>query len=251
MELSKVIGMESIKAEMEKLIKNINAYKKGGARIPNYIINLDAGNGQTLATEIITDILVDNKLREFHGLDEYLEYKPDGSMADIKLMFADIEDNAVYDNGYKGVVSIDVTKLVNVQNGYEMKYFEEHIKKVSETATIIIYCSSILGIKGTKLKERISNIIGNVREINVSEYTSENFANMVIQNITERGISISEANKVVKVLSEVISKNEVKSAKEAVELAEKLVFYADYSGLKPILNFGKANDFKKNYSKEI
>ena len=45
----------------------------------------------------IFKILAEYKLREFHGLDEYLEYKPDGSKASIDWMFSDIEDNAIYD----------------------------------------------------------------------------------------------------------------------------------------------------------
>lgn len=250
MEMTRVIGMDNIKTEMKMLVDNSNAYKKGGARVPNYIINLDAGNGQTFTTETITDVLVNNRLREFHGLDEYLEYKPDGTMANIKWMFADIADNAVYDNGYKGVVSVDVTKLANVQNGFEMKYFEEHLKEVSETATIIVYCSTSLGNKGIKLKDKIRSMIGNVKEIDICEYTSFDLADMVIQNISERGIDIPDKNKVTKILSDVISKTEVKSAKAAVGLAEKLVFYADYSELVPVLNFRKANDFKNNYCKE-
>lgn len=250
MEKLRIIGMHDVRNEMERLVCNTNAYRKGGAKIPNFIINLDPGNGQTFATETITDILVNYKLREFHGLDEYLEYKPDGSLANIKWMFADIEDNAVYDNGYKGVISIDITRLASNQNGYEMKYFEEHLGKVAETATIILYCSTNIGVKGDRLKDRLSKVIGNVKEIEAYEYSSTDFAEMIIQNITERGIEVPDENKVIKVLSEVISIKDVKTAKSAVALAENLVFYADYSKAIPVLNFGKAKDFKTNYCKE-
>lgn len=250
MEKLRIIGMHEIRKELEKLVHNANAYRKGGAKVPNFIINLDSGNGQTFATETITDVLSANKLREFHGLDEYLEYKPDGTLPNIKWMFADIEDNAVYDNGYKGVVSIDITKLVKNQNGYEMKYFEEHLGNVAETATIILYCSTNMGVKGERLKDRLSKVIGNVKEIESYEYSATDFAEMVIQNITDRGIVVPDENKVVKVLGEVISMKDVKSAKEAVALAEKLVFYADYSKVIPVLSFRKAISFKTNYCKE-
>ena len=247
MEMFRMVGMYDIKSEMEKLVGNANAYRKGGAKIPHFIINLDAGNGQTFVTEEITDVLVNHKLREFHGLDEYLEYKPDGSLGNLKWMFADIADNAVYDNKYKGVISIDITNFAGNQNGYEMKYFEENLEKIAETATIILYCSTNMGIKGEKLKDRLGKVIGNVKKMEAYEYTSEDFANMVIQNITERGVEILDEKKVAKVLGEVITVKEVKTAKAAVALAEKILFYVDYSKMIPTLSFGKANDFKTNY----
>ncbi len=252
MEMEKVIGMTNIKMEMNSLLVHSDAYKKGGANVPNYYITMEEGNGQTHVTEAITDLLANHKLREFHGLDEFLEYRTDGTLSNIKWIFADIDDNAVYDNGYKGVVAIDVTKLVNNQNGYEMKYFEEHISLLSKTATIILYCSKTTGLKAEKLRTRLCDVIGNdkVKIIEEYKYSSLEYAQMVICNIEERGIKVPNKNRIIKVLSEVITDKEVKNAKSAVELAEKLVFYADYSGIIPVLDFGEAKNFKENFCKE-
>lgn len=250
MEMEKVIGMTDVKTEMNTLLANASAYIKGGAQIPNFFISMESGNGQTFTTETITDLLVSNKLREFHGLDEFLEYKTDGTLPNIKWIFADIEDNAVYDTGYKGVVAIDVTKLAGNQNGYEMKYFEEHLESVSENATIILFCSKSAGLKGEKIKDRLCKLIGNVKVIEEYQYTSNDYAEMVVQNIEDRGIEVSNVDKVVKVLSEVISDKEVCNAKSAVALAEQLVFYADYSRIIPVLDFGEAKKFKNSFLKE-
>lgn len=250
MENIRFIGMNEIKKEMLNLIKYEDVYKKSNAKIPHFAIMLDSGNGQTYITEVVTDVLVNHELREFHGIDEYLEYKTDGTLSNLKLMFSDIDDNAIYDNAYKGVVAIDVSKIAGVQNEYQMKYLEEQLKKVSETATIVLYYATTLGKRGETLIRRLCDVIGNVRIIKHEEYTAHELAEMVVQNILERGIVVSDEDKVVKVLSEVVAQSEIKSAKAAVMMAEKLVFYADYSKPIPVLNFGEEKDFKNNFCKE-
>ncbi len=252
MEMEKIIGITGVKSELNSLVEHSDAYTKGGAVVPHFYINMDAGNGQTYTTEAITDLLVSHKLREFHGLDDFLEYRTDGTLPNIKWIFADICDNAVYDVDYKGVVAIDITKLANNQNGYEMKYFEDHLAMVSKTATIILFCSKSAGLKGDKLRDRIREVIGRdkVKVIEEYEYSSSDYAQMVVQNIEERGIEVSNEDKVIKVLSEVVTNKKIINAKSAVALAEQLVFYADYSTTIPVLDFGKVKNFKNRFCKE-
>ena len=76
---------------LSDIVRDQEAYRRGRASIPNMIIMMNPGNGQTYTTEAITDILAEYKLREFHGLDEYLEYKPDGSKASIDWMFSALD----------------------------------------------------------------------------------------------------------------------------------------------------------------
>ena len=254
MEMERVIGMTDVKMKMNKLVEeDADACKRARGRVPDFFITMDAGNGQTFVTEAITDVLASHRLREFHGLDEFLEYRTDGTLSNIKWIFADIDDNAVYDIGYKGVVAIDVTKLANNQNGYEMKYFEEHLAIVSQTATIILFCSKSAGLKGDKLRNRLCDVIGKdkMQVIDEYKYSSNDYARMIVQNIEERGIEVSNVEKVIKVLSEVIRDKEVINAKSAVALAEQLVFFADYSRVIPVLDFGEAKKFKNSFCKEV
>lgn len=246
----RLIGMNDVKSILSEIIKTGDAYKRGKACIPNLIIMMDPGNGQTYTSEAITDMLSEFGLREFHGLDEYLEYKPDGSKASIDWMFADIEDNAIYDNGYKGVVSVDISQLVSVINQYQVRYFEENIRRVSENATVILYCSTKLGVKGEKLVNRLKDALDNVRVIESYMFTPKDYAEMIVQNILERGIDVKDEEKIIKVLSEVVSEKDVKCSKDAIRLAEQLVFYADYTTAVPTLSFGKTEDFKSEFCKE-
>lgn len=246
-----LIGMDDVKALMSDIVRNKEAYKRGKASIPNMIIMKDPGNGQTYTTEAITDILLEYELREFHGLDEYLEYKPDESKASIDWMFSDIEDNAIYDNSYRGVVSVDVSSLVNVLNQYQMKEFEEKIQRVAENATVIVYCSTNLGGKGEKLVKHLKSALNNVKVINSYTFTSKDYANMIIKNILDRGIEVKDKKKIITVLGEVVSDKNVRCAKDAIRLAEQLIFYADYTKNVPVLSFGKTEDFKSEFCKEV
>lgn len=250
MEEMKLIGMHGIKKEIAKILACEKVYQKTNARIPHFIIMLDAGNGQTYVTEAITDVLVDHALRDFHGIDEYLEYKTDGTLANIKWIFSDIDDNAIYDNEYKGVVAMDISKMAGVQNEYQMKYFEEKLVKVAETATIILYCATTLGRRGETLIRRVSNSMKDVRMIEPEAYTAYDLAEMILQNILERGILVADEEKMVKLLEEFVQQSGIKTAKNAVAIAERLVFYADYSKAVPVLSLGETGNFKKNFCME-
>ena len=53
------------------------------------------------------------------------------------------------------------------------------------------------------------------------------------------------------VLGEVVSDKNVRCAKDAIRLAEQLVFYADYTKNVPVLSFGKTENFKSQFCKEV
>lgn len=251
MEKNRMIGMDPVKKMLSELVKYKEIYRRGNVQIPHMIIQMAPGNGQTYTTEAITDVLSEYKLREFRGLDEYLEYKPDESKTAIEWMFSDIEDNAIYENSYKGVVSVDVSGLVNVMNQYQMKYFEENIEKVAKNATVILYCSPNLGAKGDKLMHRLNEVLDRSKILDLYVFTPEDYAEMIVQNVEDRGIVVKDKKKVTQVLSEIVFEKEIASAKDAVHLAEQLIFYADYTREPPVLSFGKAENFKTEISKEM
>lgn len=230
------IGLNDIKDILTQMTKQGDVYRKGRVTIPHMIIMMDPGNGQTYTTETITDILSTYHLRDFHGLDEYLEYKLDGSKSNLEWVFSDIKDNAIYENYYKGVVSIDVSQLAKVLNEYQMKYFEENIKKVSEHATVILYCSTKLGVKGDKLVERLKDVLHPVRVIPAHIYTNDEYVQIIINNIMDRGIEISNKERMIRKLENIVSAREITSVKDALRLAEELVYHADYSKDIPVLN---------------
>lgn len=64
-----IIGMESIKKEMKKIVEQIDSYRIEGVKVPHIIANLTPKNGQTYVAEYITSVLQMYKLRKFCGLE--------------------------------------------------------------------------------------------------------------------------------------------------------------------------------------
>ena len=83
------IGLAGAVAAIKKNIDQAHIYHRCGLKPPHYIINLDAGNGQTTLTEYIATSYADYGVRHFGGLDMFLEYTLDGSMEQLKKVFAD------------------------------------------------------------------------------------------------------------------------------------------------------------------
>ena len=102
------IGLANAVAAIKKNIDQAHIYHRCGLKPPHYIINLDAGNGQTTLTEYIATSYADYGVRHFGGLDMFLEYTLDGSMEQLKKVFADIRACAVYTNEYEGVIAMDI-----------------------------------------------------------------------------------------------------------------------------------------------
>lgn len=243
-------GIDGVMDEMQNILRDKQVYTNRVANLPNFIILLDEGDGQTYITEVITDILVNNKLRDFNGLDEYLEYKPDGALPYIKWMFSDIEDNAIYGNEYKGVVSIDVSRLVNYQNEYQMEYFMTHLKIVVKSATVILYCDTNLEKKGERMIATLRKTLAKSDVISVDKKSSHDYARIIAQNIIDRGIDIQDKEGVVKILECTVARD-INSVREAIDWSEKLAFGADYSIKPPLLTIKAAQKFGNTNCKEV
>lgn len=236
-DMEKWIGMNNIKTVLLSFIENKDIYCKGKVSIPNLIIMMDSGNGQTYTTEAIIDVLIQYGLQEFHGLDNYLEYKPECTMNSIEWMFSDIRDNAIYENDYKGVVTVDVSKLSDDQDYIE--YFMNNIQAVARNAMVIFYCPTTLTGKGRKLINLLKENLNNVILIDSYKFTMSDFAEIIMQNILDRGIEIINKEKTFKVICETLADKEVTCVKEAVCLADQLVFWADYTTSIPKLTLEK------------
>ena len=117
----KVIGLEGVKKEMDRITARAEAYRKGGAKVPNIVVNISKDNGQSYVADYITSVLYEYKLRKFCGLDMILEYRLDGTLKNVKQVFEDIAGNAVYTNEYEGVVAIDVSALSEYVNEFQVR----------------------------------------------------------------------------------------------------------------------------------
>ncbi len=231
--MKKLIGMESLKSAMSEIVSRADAYRKGKAQVPHVMMNLTQDNGQSITANYITSVLYDHGLRKFGGLDTLLEYRLDGSLSQMKEVFASIASNAVYTNEYEGVVAIDISALSEYANEYQVDYFVEQIGSVAGHATVIIYYDASRGKKMQVIKDKVRRALGNCIDVPVTPYSRKDYSQIVVQNILDRGIEIDRRNDLENVLGRVVDLYNVSNAKQALAVAEELVFCADYSHFTP------------------
>ena len=239
-----IIGMESIKKEMKKIVEQIDSYRIEGVKVPHIIANLTPKNGQTYVAEYITSVLQMYKLRKFCGLDALLEYKLDGTLKNAKHVIEDISKNAVYTNEFEGVVAVDVTALSGFVNENQVDFFVNHIAKIGENATVIIYYNDKRGKCMEAITGKICNVIGKYVNIHVTPYSIQEFSVIVVECLRERKIDIEEVEKELRnLICWLINNRNISNAKEAAEIAEELLFYVDYKENIPKINIRRAANY--------
>ena len=231
-----IVGLTEYKDAVSSMKENSKAYRTGGAKVPCLAMNLSTGNGQTLIAEETTSFLRGNKLRSFYGLDDLLEYRLDGSLKQIKRIFEDIRSRAVYTNSYCGVVAVDISALSEHVNETQTDYFVEKIGEVADTATVLIFYDDRLGKKIVLIKDRIIEAVGKCIDIQFPAYTVEEYADIIVENLRERGFRVDYGPEMKMLLCKIIDSENVTTAKQAVSTAESLVFVADYSDFVPRLD---------------
>jgi hypothetical protein len=239
----KIVGLDGVKKEMHRITAQGEAYRKGGAKVPNIVVNISKENGQSYVADYITSVLYEHRLRKFCGLDMILEYRLDGTLKNVKQVFEDIAGNAVYTNAYEGVVAIDVSALSEYVNESQVDFFVNHITEVAQSATVIIYYNEALGKRMEIVKDRICKALGNYIAIHVEPYSVREYSEIAVQSIKERGIDIESEEELETILCHVVGGKHVSNAKEAVAVAEDLAFCADYSGFIPKIDIDKVNKF--------
>ncbi len=231
--IRKPVGLADAVTAIDVICQNSAVYMYGGATVPHLLLQLGSGNGQTVFTRYAANKLKIHNIRHFGGLDTYLEFKTDGSMEQLKDMFADIQAAAVYTNFYEGVIAIDVSALGRVIAEKQMRYFLCEISKVAQHATIFFYISP----DELRIQKEADALIAKImdafkqriRNIKVNPYTYTDLVEMVVCDIEDRGISIKDYEEFVDALGRIVSISPPKFAKETTEIAEKIIAYADYS----------------------
>ncbi len=231
-----IVGLTKFKDAVRSLEENPKVYRNGGAKVPCFAMNLSRGNGQSLVAEEYTSVLHDNALRDFCGLDYLLEYRLDGSLKQIKQVFEDIRSRAVYTNSYCGVVAIDISALSEHVNEAQTDYFIDNIGEIADTATVLFFYDDSLGRKIVLIKDRIIDAVGKCIDIQFPAYTVEEYADIVVENLRERGFKVDYGPEMKMLLCKIIDSEHVTTAKQAVSTAESLVFIADYSDFVPRLD---------------
>jgi len=226
------VGTKELTSVLSEMCKTKNAYRHCGVTPPHYIVTLDAGNGQTTVVRYITDVMRVNNIRRFGGLDQYLEYKLDGSLDNIKQMFSDIRTCAVYTNDYEGVIAVDICALASCVNE-QGEFFVSEISKISETATLIFFIGNNPSRGTLLLVEKLKKAIPNINYIHIKPYSVEELTEIAVREIDERGVVVEKDCEFYDILKDAIHFNQCKAVKDILQLVEKIIKSADFSGYSP------------------
>lgn len=221
------IGLDEMVERVQEICSKSNIYRYCNIKTGHYIVNLDAGNGQITLTDYISDAFFENKIRHFGGLDLFLEYKLDGTMAQLQQVFQDISDHAVYMNEFAGVISMDITGLASHINEAQVEVFLSGIGKLQKNATMIFYVPSCMNRNILQLVRKIYAVMDEIEMVQISPYTIWQMAEIVKEEIEEMGVELENTKEVDEATFQSMEKNEVLTAKEAVRLAGKMVREAE------------------------
>lgn len=162
--MNELLEMYEIHEKLSEILKEKNP--------EHFLVELDSEEKQTKLTEYITDFFQGNKIRHFGGRDAYLEYCVDGSMAQLKWMFADIISSAVYTNEFEGVIAMDIALLASKVNEAQMTYFLNEIKRISKHATLIFFVSEVNSRNQILMIKKIRAVVEKINYFPVKSYDS-------------------------------------------------------------------------------
>ena len=230
------VGTEEVFSVLDEVCANSAAHKHCGIAPPHFVINLDAGNGQTTITRFITETLLKNDIRHFGGMDPFIEYTLDGTMSQLKQVFCDIHTCAVYTNSYEGVVAIDITALSKYANEAQAELFLEEIKKVSQTATMILYTGGNPSRGVVSIIEKLKTTVRNVSIIYLDTYTPDELACIAERLLDEYGVSVDVSDEFHNALREIVTLEACQTVKDTMAVTEKAVKMADFTSYMPTLS---------------
>ena len=236
-DITKPIGLKTACEEIENTCKKAHMYKRCGLRPWNYIITLDSGSGRTTFIEYMTYRFKEAGVLSFSsGLDDYIEITLDGTLPQLKQAFASIDSAAVYTNDFCNIVGMDISEISSHLGETQFAEFLKNCKKVCEHACVVFFVHATPSRNEEKLLDRLCETVENIKRLEVEPYTNDELCALIIKSIAEHGIEIRNETVFSSVLSEMVSKFEISSVKEANATADALVHFADFSGFIPVVD---------------
>jgi hypothetical protein len=224
-----LVGLDQLKLDLDKICQSNQLYLKYGICPPHFILSLDKGNGQSIIAQYISNEFQTHKIRNFGGLDFLLEYRFDGTLSQLKQVFADINSNAVYTNHYEGVISLDISELLFYINESQIEYFISEIEILGSFSTIIMYLPTCSSQNKSILVEKIKQVLNHLITIDIEPYSLIDLIYIIRANSNSNGIEIDDDQETTKLLMDLLSDKKIILAKEAVDLSFQLISHADFN----------------------
>lgn len=247
------VGLEPIVNKVADVCFHSDIFRRCGVKPNHFLINLDTGNGRTTLTTFVSDAFHSFGIRHFGGLDRFLEFTLDGTMAQLKEVLNDIRSCAVYTNEYEGVISIDISAMAAHLNESQLSTFLKALPVIGEHATLILYVPSKINRNMTLLIEKVCAALGEKLEVvKVEAYSEQNLVDIIKELIDETGVSLEDDADIDSCILAAVRQTGARTVKDAKQMAQVMVKNANFNHFIPVLTSELINSaFNTIITKEV
>lgn len=248
-EITKPIGLTALCEEIENICKNSRIYKCG-LRPKHLIVPLSSGSGRTTFVEYMTDMYKEYGIFDFSGsLDDYIEVTIDGSSSrSINQAFANFR--AVYRNEYSNVAAVNVEDMAKYLNAPQFADFMKAAKELCRNAYVVFFVSGDPTPNEEKLIGKLVEGIGEkkIHRANIEKYSIEDICFLAEKIVGKHGVLIEHYQMFHATLMDVILNFNIREVKDAIEMAESLIHYADFSRFTPTVSDKSLNALAEEWN---
>lgn len=242
--VQKPIGLNNLLAEVDNLISKGNAYRFcGDIKIPDFIIEMESGNGRSIFTEYLVDVCRDNHLYRFDNCDYYYEYVLNGKPSQLEDVFMEL----YMQQGQRFFVTLDITKLLIKDSDSLIDSLINHIKEFPQVV-FILFVSPVLDNRFKKRIKKIKGMLYRTVCLSAQPYTVEEKALIVERHIEKYSVNISDYNLLHMELVNCFNRFDTISICRAIEIGDELVINSDFSNpRKPKLSISQVQKVLRLY----
>ena len=246
--ITKPIGLREPCAEVEKICQNARVYQFGG-QLKHIILPMDPGTGRSTFVEYLTNMFRAHGVLEFAcSRNPYIEIAVDASTPkQVQETFSKINAAADYANKYADVVGLDISDMANYQNQAQMKEYLQNVQTLCKHAFVVFFVHANPSKNETDLINKTIEAVGGqdkVKHLCVSAYTKEDICALIVKFVADHGVEVEQTPKFNKALLNIVSEFCHTGVKDAINTAQELVHFADFSDVIPVVNAGSLNSME-------
>ena len=244
------IGNQSLKNQIEIFNGKALLYRHCGTKPENLIVQMDKGEGRSSFMEYAIGKFKELSTIDFStSRDEFIECEFDGSLQNFRNIMTQIDSVAEYANVFTGGISVNCTYIAN---RYTEKHFEDFISRFAEISAYawVVFFFSLYPSRNEenlmdKLKQKVKHIT-----LVAEPYTKKELANIFLNKIHSYGIDLVHEDKLLMAVSNLLTTNNIKTAKQTIALAVAVLDYIDYDCSQPKLSFKSINNLNEELRKK-
>jgi len=240
--ITKPIGLREPCAEVENVCRNARVYQFGG-QLRHIVLPMDPGTGRSTFIEYLTNMFRAHGVLEFAcSRNPYIEIAVDASTPkQVQETFNKIKAAADYANEYANVVGLDISDMANYQNQAQMKEYLQNVQALCKNAFVVFFVRSNPSKNEADLIRKTIEAVGGhdkIKQLGANTYTKEDTCALIVKFLADHGVEVEQTPKFNKALLNIVSEFCLTGVKDAINTAQELVHFADFSDVIPVVNAG-------------